>query len=138
MDKMDAPKKLQPRPEAGISTGPQSVANPAASAGPRPLQPRNKKLVLIGAAVGLAYGLVLRWGAQSRLDRWTPVMSISFLLLVPFAVGFITVFVIERRESQRAWVGSCFPGFRCWEARWAPCSRSGKALSASSCSRPSR
>src|SRR5215470_14188705 len=106
---MDEPKHPQPDPKAGNSTDLQSAADPAAGAGPRPLQPRNEKLVLIGAAFGLAYGLVLRWGAQSRLDHWTPVMSISFLLLVPFAVGFITVFVIERREPRRAWVWLLLP-----------------------------
>jgi len=106
---MDEPKHLPPDAKAGISTDLELAANPAAGAGPRPRQPRNEKLVLMGATFGLAYGLVLRWGAQSRLDRWTPVMSISFLLLVPFAVGFITVFVIEKREPRRAWVWLLLP-----------------------------
>ena len=49
--------------KVGISADLHSVADPGVGASPRPLQPRNKKLVLIGAAFGLAYGLVLRWGA---------------------------------------------------------------------------
>jgi len=106
---MSEPNGPQPDQRAEISTGVRSGENPGADTGPRPLQPRNKKLMLLGAAFGLVYGMILRWGAQWHFAGWTPVMSISFLLLVPFAVGFITVFVVERRQPQKAWVWLLLP-----------------------------
>ena len=72
-------------------------------------QPRNAKLLLLGAALGLLYGMILRAGSQWHMPGWTPVMSISFLLLVPFAVGFITVFVVERRQPQPVWIWLLLP-----------------------------
>jgi hypothetical protein len=53
--------------------------------------------------------MVLRWGTQWHMAGWTPVMSISFVLLVPFAAGFITVFFVERRQPQRAWIWLLLP-----------------------------
>jgi hypothetical protein len=106
---MDEPKDLHWSPTTDLSPGESSLGNSSAVAGPRPLKPRNQKLLLIGIAFGLIYGVILRWGAQLHLSGWTPVMSISFLLLVPFAVGFITVFVVERREPQCSWVWLLLP-----------------------------
>jgi len=108
---MDESKSPQPVPIAEISTAAGSMASPEAAGGPRPLQPRNQKLLLMGVAFGLVYGVILRWGAQSNFHGWTSVMSISFLLLVPFAVGFITVFVVERREPHKVWVWLLLPWF---------------------------
>ncbi len=68
------------------------------------------ELLLVGAAVGLAYGLVIRAGDFTDLyRRFGGVMSWAFLLGVPFAMGFITIFVIERRERQRFWVWVVWP-----------------------------
>jgi hypothetical protein len=77
--------------------------------GKRPRTGRNWKLLLIGTAAGLAYGLVLRWGAQLRAPAWTPVMSLSFILLVPFATGFIPIFLVERRQPQPVWIWLLLP-----------------------------
>ena len=61
-------------------------------------------------------------------------MSISFVLLVPFAAGFITVFFVERRQPQRAWIWLRFRGYPCWADRWVQWGPCGRASSASSCS----
>lgn len=69
----------------------------------------NKQLLLWGAVLGLVYGGVLRGGMRWHLPGWTPVMSVSFVLLVPFAVGFITIFVVERRQPQPVWIWLLLP-----------------------------
>src|SRR6266581_6383704 len=74
-----------------------------------PQSRRNWKLLLMGAAAGVMYGIVLRWGAQWHAPAWTPVMSISFLLLVPFAAGFLTIFLVERRQPQPVWIWLLLP-----------------------------
>jgi hypothetical protein len=70
----------------------------------------NRKLLLVGAALGLAYGLVLRFAFQATfLNRFGGLMAWAFLLGVPFAMGFITIFVIQRREPQPFWVWIVWP-----------------------------
>ncbi len=56
---------------------------------------------------GVAYGLILRGGAQLQLN-WhiPPVVSFGFILCVPFGMGFISVFLAERRARQS--VGAWF------------------------------
>ena len=107
---MDEAKDCHSSPTTDLSSGESSVENPGVATGSPPLNPWNIRLLLIGIAFGLFYGFILRWGAQLHLSGWTPVMSISFLLLVPFAMGFITVFTVERREPQRFWVWLVLPG----------------------------
>jgi hypothetical protein len=59
------------------------------------------KLFASGAGVGLIYGLVMRLGMQLfHESHLFLVMSIGFLFLVPFAMGFISIYWIERREPQ--------------------------------------
>lgn len=62
---------------------------------------RNCTLLAIGVATGASYGLFIRWGAQ-LLPRGQAliVMSVGFLFFLPFAVGFISVYVVERRQPQ--------------------------------------
>jgi len=58
-------------------------------------------LILMGAATGLVYGLVLRlWAGTGMWSRYGGAMTWAFLFGVPFAMGFITIYVIERREKQ--------------------------------------
>lgn len=65
------------------------------------------KMTLAGLAAGVAYGLLARlafgfdWkvGGRDVLD----VMAVSFLFLVPLALGFVTVFVGERQGGRWSW-----------------------------------
>lgn len=67
-------------------------------------------LLIGGAIVGVLYGLVIRLAVnQSIFNRWGGAMTSSFLLGVPFAMGFITIFVIERHEEQPRWVWVLWP-----------------------------
>lgn len=55
--------------------------------------------------IGLAYGLTMRWMAGHHRQIYPMIMSWEFIGLVPFAMGFITVSVVERRRRQKkaAW-----------------------------------
>ena len=72
-------------------------------------RPRNWKLLIFGAVVGLVYGLLIRVGAQMQIRGWTSMMSMAFLVLVPVAMGFVTVFVVELREPQPVWIWLLLP-----------------------------
>jgi hypothetical protein len=60
-----------------------------------------RKQFLIGGSVGLFYGLLIRLGSYffPRSNAFG-VMSIGFLLLVPFAMGFTSVYLVEKRSPQ--------------------------------------
>jgi hypothetical protein len=82
-------------------------------------------LVASGAAVGLCYGLMLRLGAQVILrGRLLPIMSIGFLFLLPFAMGFVSVFIVENAasRSQRGFglYCRCCPWVERWRQPWRP------------------
>jgi hypothetical protein len=66
-------------------------------------------LLLCGAAAGLAYGLLLRASAQFLHGTFLPIMTVALLFLLPFAMGFVSVFLVERREVQPIWVGLLLP-----------------------------
>jgi len=71
---------------------------------------RNRYFALVGAAIGLAYGLVIRYG--SRLfphNSVFQVMTLSFMVFLPFAMGFVSVFVAEWRRPQPVWVWFLLP-----------------------------
>lgn len=70
---------------------------------------RNQRLLWLGAAAGLGYGLIIRFASQRHVPGLTPVMSFSFLLLVPFAAGFITIFLVERHQPKPVWVWLLLP-----------------------------
>jgi hypothetical protein len=70
-------------------------------------QGTRRNLVLIGSgiAIGAAYGLFIRGGAQLFPgSKVFAVMSVGVILVLPFAVGFASVYIIERRQPQPAWV----------------------------------
>jgi hypothetical protein len=67
----------------------------------------NVGLIASGIAIGAAYGLFIRWGAKLfPASQVFVVMSLSFIVLLPCAVGFTSVYVIERRQPQpvRMWL----------------------------------
>jgi hypothetical protein len=66
---------------------------------------RNLGLIAAGIAIGAAYGLFVRWGGKLFPGSQVfAVMSLSFIVLLPFAVGFASVYVVERREPQPIWM----------------------------------
>ncbi len=70
----------------------------------------NLKLIVAGAATGLAYGLALRYLAQFFPGAPTfRVMTLGFMLFLPLAMGFVTIFVIERRRAQAVWIWFLLP-----------------------------
>jgi hypothetical protein len=70
----------------------------------------NLTSIALGAATGLAYGLALRYGAKTFPDnKIVAVMTLSFMLFLPLAMGFVTIFVIERRSPQPVWMWLLFP-----------------------------
>lgn len=72
--------------------------------------PRNLKLIAVGATVGLVYGLAVRMGSRlyPASDLFS-VMTLGFMLFLPFAIGFTTIFVIERRQAQPIWLWFLLP-----------------------------
>jgi hypothetical protein len=76
---------------------PTTPPPPPVRAAPRPRELPDRRLFAAGFAVGLAYGLVFRLlFVQSRLEALFGVMTIGFLFVVPFALGWLTVAVGER------------------------------------------
>ena len=76
---------------------------------PSVFAPRNqRRLLLVSVLTGLAYGLLGRlvFGHhvedESLLGTLFPAMSVAFLFLVPFGLGFLVVWIGER-ESAWHW-----------------------------------
>lgn len=66
---------------------------------------RNLGLIASGIAIGALYGLFLRWGVELfPRSHFFVVMSIGFIVLLPLAVGFTAVYIIERRQPQPVWM----------------------------------
>lgn len=69
-----------------------------------------KRWLVSGIVAGMLYGITFRLilGSNSRLFSYTSpwVMTIAFLLLVPFVIGFITISEAEDRDrtSMRDWI----------------------------------
>jgi hypothetical protein len=69
-----------------------------------------RKQILYGATIGFVYGLAMRIGIyRNKFPSWLGVMSVAFVLAVPFVMGFVTVFVAERRESMAGWYWVVLP-----------------------------
>jgi hypothetical protein len=61
-----------------------------------------RELLLNGAWLGILYGLALRILANGPLAGFE-VMSIGFIVLVPFAVGCLTIYFAEVERAQPLW-----------------------------------
>jgi len=74
-------------------------------------QGANLQRVALGAAVGLVYGAFLRFGFRGfgSMNSVFQTVTIGFIVATPFAMGFITVFVIERRQAQAIWTWFLYP-----------------------------
>ncbi|HYM77395.1 MAG TPA: hypothetical protein VE377_15585 [Candidatus Dormibacteraeota bacterium] len=63
-----------------------------------------------GACVGVIYGAVFRSLFLLFPDPgWIGIMTVGFILFTPFAMGFITVFIVERRRVQPIWTWFLYP-----------------------------
>jgi hypothetical protein len=66
-----------------------------------------QKLFLIGASVGLFYGLFIRLGSYlfPRSELFG-VMTLGFLVVLPFSIGFVVVYLVESKRAHTitAWV----------------------------------
>jgi len=63
-----------------------------------------------GAAVGVVYGAVFRGLLVLFPDPgWIGIMTLGFILFTPLAMGFITIFLIERRRAQPIWTWFLYP-----------------------------
>ena len=71
----------------------------------------NLKRLAWGAGVGLVYGAALRFAyvLLPNTSHSYQLMTIGFILFTPFAMGFITVFEVERLNSQPIWTWLLFP-----------------------------
>src|SRR5207302_8803107 len=63
---------------------------------------KRRELLLNGAWVGILYGLALRVLANGRLAGFE-VMSIGFIVLMPFVVGCLTIYFAEVERAQPLW-----------------------------------
>lgn len=64
----------------------------------------------LGASAGVIYGAALRFGFGLAPQRSIfETVTVDFVLFTPFAMGFITVFVTERRQPQGVWTWFVFP-----------------------------
>src|SRR5579863_8162375 len=71
-----------------------------------------EKLFLVGVSVGLFYGLLIRAGSIAfPTSEIFGEMSLGFLFLLPFAMGFCTVFWIERRKALTIAMRAFLPWF---------------------------
>jgi hypothetical protein len=72
---------------------------------------RKFKLPAMGSLVGFAYGFGVRLLASLHLTGWD-VMTIGFLVFMPFVMGCLSVYFIEVRRHQPVWMWLVLP--------WAP------------------
>lgn len=70
----------------------------------------NMLRIAAGAGTGFLYGSALRLGyrlfPQSEMFK---LVTVGFILFTPLAMGFITIFVIERHQSQPIWAWFLLP-----------------------------
>ena len=74
-------------------------APPPSPERPRPRLPFSRVWPL---AAGVMFGLAVRALAEARFPFGLYPMMFSFIVIVPFAVGAVTVYVAERRERRSA------------------------------------
>jgi hypothetical protein len=76
---------------------------------------RNLYRLLVGAAVGLAYGFALRLIGllphlfPKLLSDLSTVMTVGFIVMMPVGVGFVTIYLAEVRQRQQIWIWFLLP-----------------------------
>ena len=53
-----------------------------------------------GVFLGASYGVFVRWGMSALHSNLITVMSVAFVFLIPFAMGFVTVFTAQRESDH--------------------------------------
>jgi len=71
----------------------------------------NRLRIALGAAFGALYGAGLRflYGFFPNPNHIFQIITVGFILFTPFGMGFITIFVIERRSAQSIWTWFLIP-----------------------------
>src|SRR5438270_4933511 len=68
------------------------------------------KSATVAASVGFCYGIFMRYGLQHQFFGANfRVMTIAFIFATPFAMGFISVFLHERRADVGPFTWIVFP-----------------------------
>jgi hypothetical protein len=72
--------------------------------------PRNIKVIVLGATVGLLYGLAIRYGSQVFPNSSVfAEMTLGFMVFLPVAIGFVTILVVEWSRPQPVWMWFLLP-----------------------------
>ena len=56
--------------------------------------------LLCGVLLGASYGVFVRWGMRATHSALITVISIAFVFLTPFTMGFVSVVIAERESSR--------------------------------------
>jgi len=68
------------------------------------------KIVASAVVTGFLYGLAVRFGSHAFPQNSTfQVMTLGFMVFLPIAIGFVTVFSIERQQAQSFWTWLLLP-----------------------------
>jgi len=68
------------------------------------------KIVACAVVAGFLYGLAIRFGSRVfPRNAAFQVMTLGFMVFLPIAIGFITIFLIERRQPQSFWTWLLVP-----------------------------
>ncbi len=71
---------------------------------------KNFMLIASGAVIGLLYGASIRFGSRMFPNSSVfPVVSLGFVVFLPLAMGFVSVFIVERRRPQPLWIWFLLP-----------------------------
>jgi len=70
----------------------------------------NVQRIFLGANIGFLYGCALRFGYRLFPNSsMFQLVTVGFILFTPLAMGFITIFVIERHRPQPIWTWFLLP-----------------------------
>jgi hypothetical protein len=68
------------------------------------------KIVAFAVVTGFLYGLAIRFGSYLfPRNAAFQVMTLGFMVFLPIAIGFVTVFSIERKQPQPVWTWLLLP-----------------------------
>jgi hypothetical protein len=71
---------------------------------------KNFMLIASGAVLGLLYGASIRFGSRMFPNSSVfVVVSLGFVVFLPLAMGFVSVFIVERRRPQPLWIWFLLP-----------------------------